>query len=119
MNPGLELDKKVAELLGWTELEVKQQGGTSLKRLQGVKPGTVASPHTGHRPKVLVPEYSTDIKAAWDVVDEFTLVEIETSGDGGWMATLGSSTNTEYGYTAPHAICLAFLKIKEKPQDFS
>lgn len=72
---------------------------------------------------VIPPSYSTDIAAAWEVVDQvdkkgFTFsIESHFNGAGRkyykWSAVFGdriNNNNGTEGYTAPHAICLAALK---------
>jgi hypothetical protein len=68
-----------------------------------------------------VPRYSTDIAAAWEVVDAITCVQfaVEWCCDGhGWDARFAIWNSVKedvevckgWGDSAPHAICLAALK---------
>ena len=65
----------------------------------------------------LVPPYSTDIKAAWEIVESLaTKAEsigtgpiIEISHDGSWHCKFGVIVTQ--APTAPRAICEAFLKL--------
>jgi hypothetical protein len=68
----------------------------------------------------LTPHYSTDIAAAWEVVEKVYGVWNIGSMSTGWRAQLftpqGSFCNkmtVEDAATAPHAICLAALKATE------
>lgn len=58
-----------------------------------------------------VPEYSTDIAAAWQVVEKLTEGEFHLSRcyGGGWECELGAPY-ISFGETAPLAICLAALE---------
>jgi hypothetical protein len=122
MKPGRELDALIAE------------------KVMGIK-----HPITIHRDKTayqwgsatdeweFLPEYSTDIAAAWKVVEKLGLCVWPTE-DAKWFAfqdRFDSSYGEEYWFggenflsryviadTAPHAICLAALKALEaKTQD--
>jgi hypothetical protein len=60
--------------------------------------------------------YSTDITAAWEVVEKFNRRYLELIKDGRYKCCL-DSRNLEslcaFADTAPHAICLAALKAVE------
>jgi hypothetical protein len=62
-----------------------------------------------------LPEYSTDIAAAWEVATRFKVFSLATRsfmGDG-WVARIQQGLNSVQEViapTAPHAICLAALK---------
>lgn len=73
--------------------------------------------------KTIWPNYSTDISAAWEIVDllhkKWVFVSVEASFRG-WRCLLNSGWFTELqnersidasADTAPMAICLAFLKL--------
>lgn len=105
-----KIDALVAEkVIGWT-----------------IKPGQIGTSHStaGHfiAPED-VPEYSTDIAAAWDVVEawkgdgslcEIVLSRCESHVSTGWRARFGESEASweADAPTAPLAICLAALKAK-------
>lgn len=65
-----------------------------------------------------IPEYSTDIKAAWEIISNppgYGLCEFYLSAcrhhKYAWHCSINfGSGEEEYGYSAPHAICLAALK---------
>lgn len=121
MNSGRELDREIAEkVMGYTDLDWQEQRHLSRKQLVGIRPDERPSPYTGHRAKYLVPKYSTDIDAAWEVVGRMREL--------GWSLMLVSypgarsecqvtfhknlhETGAELSFgAAPHAICLAALK---------
>ncbi len=58
------------------------------------------------------PAYSTDIAAAWQVVDKLHALSFYLEvGSAGWMARFANISATEASAaTAPLAICLAALK---------
>jgi hypothetical protein len=62
----------------------------------------------------MIPNYTTDIAAAWEVVLKFGVTISGPMEDGTWIASCGprSRYSTEHGTSAPHAICLAALKAK-------
>jgi hypothetical protein len=115
-----ELDAKIAELLGWTEIVVKPLLHAEGLSVQGIRPDAKPSPYTGYIPKFEVPHYSTDIAAAWEVLEKFAEKDGHHSpaitsafvGEGkakGWCVSLGG-VHSVFGDTAPRAICLAALK---------
>lgn len=73
-----------------------------------------------------LPSYSTDIAAAWKVVEKLQaynpfwdadgFMEFDLSptsgvdGERGWTCNFGDDNTRAYASTAPHAICLAALK---------
>ena len=106
----LELRRKVAEAVGWTETHAT--GGLPC----GIPPGK-PSHEDSHD---VIPAYETDIAAAWELVEAMA-----TDGNGpklgynprregwhfnptGWMYEPLSATAP----TAPRAICLAYLAWK-------
>lgn len=117
MTPGPELDALVAETVMGSTLSrwpVLQFDGTAKEELV-----------FWDGPKMMrLPPYSTDIAAAWEVVENF-VAKLAFSGENGfvldyscgsWTATFRHSIS-EFGKsvesladTAPHAICLAALK---------
>lgn len=59
-----------------------------------------------------VPDYCHSIEAAFEIVNEFAHIELrKTEDDPLWECTLESKT--AFSDTAPVAIVLAFLKLKE------
>jgi hypothetical protein len=120
VNPGRELDQLIAEkVMG---LRVFSQGKSH--------DGPVYSPDRmfGEEP---IPQYSTDIKAAWEVVEEVTKklnwncgdrekylpvihrsrITIESNWRCGWTDSyLDCSEFEAESESVPHAICLAALK---------
>lgn len=126
MNPGIELDKLIAEkVMGWTEVEIVQvvSGGP---QLQGVKHGTIASQHTSYKPKLTIPKYSTDIAAAWEVVEKlesqyyFDIRQVAPSNDQVRVEYLIHVSDRSlkviaevFSKTAQRGICLAALKVIE------
>jgi hypothetical protein len=63
-----------------------------------------------------VPRYSTDISAAWEMVEKFKWCEIEKGVDGFYSCKWSNHSETTRRSitrgTAPMAICLAALKAK-------
>lgn len=84
------------------------------------KPGADWFGYRGKQPAELIPSYSTDIKAAWEVVDWFLSYQMQFTldFDDEWYVDLICSTDDGergieiYAETAPMAICLAALKSK-------
>lgn len=96
VGPGRELDALVAEkVMGWSSEELDEDVG------------------------ICVPRYSTDISAAWEVVEKlgekFEQFDLQfgwntgrfVCGFGSFGTSRFESTPTEF---APHAICLAALR---------
>lgn len=127
MKPGRDLDKLIAEkVMGWTEIEEVKHLHLSVPQIVGIKPNELPSPYTGHRQKYSVPEFSTDIGAAWEVVNEMTnrnyFFLVSNSAISGGLIKLGENkifasfgrknepVEHTVGESAPHAICLAALK---------
>jgi hypothetical protein len=107
MKPGRELDALVAEkVMGW----MRQHDiwyGPKLKMAQAFD-----------RP----PNYSTDIAAAWEIVEKFSKLGWDVTVFSGGEMRDGDEIYAEFdprycdgkfalksAYTAPHAICLAAL----------
>ena len=96
LKPGPEFDALVVEkVMGWNQQSLKRPA----------------------------PEFSTDIAAAWEVVEKLSKqwwVQIDQRGVG-WFCDLTKRGVDEhlpnadrpvvYAETAPHAICLAALKV--------
>lgn len=100
MKPGSELDLLVAE---------KVMGLSPYKSF-----GDYRYEHNSNLRDSILPRYSTDIAAAWKVVEEFyrdNLFEINWNhATKKWHASINE--HTKASDTAPHAICLAALKCK-------
>ena len=112
MKPGRELDAVIAEkVFGFTP--VFSRNGRTLSdgephwswiRFEG---DTLLNP---------IPDFSTNIEAAWQVVEKvLPNFCLETNGNK-WFAGSRSIHSAEVtrGESAPHAICLAALKMVEK-----
>jgi hypothetical protein len=143
MKAGRELDALVAEkVMGWSALEfVKHSGPLNMDFPERhlIAPGRDRVPHVSQETfpdgKTIgpvpgrVPHYSTDIAAAWEVVEKvaaWSFEVIRREHDPGkilWLASIypraekyadrwDSSKGTLFieGKSAPHAICLAALK---------
>ena len=114
-----EIDALVAEkVAGWTAI--------AESKINGALCGTKPDGERGY--KYEVPRYSTDIAAAWQVVEKlmgdqyaytFTLRQLTGRNAPGkcWAVFKESTAGKEsegYGPDAPTAICLAALKAVEK-----
>ena len=109
VKPGRELDALVAEKVMGCKVYVEANGNPRCDC-----PGANATgprPHASYGLYASLKRYSTDIAAAWEVVEKMRedgfLVALYRSA-GAWIA----DTNPGYGKsdTAPHAICLAALR---------
>ncbi len=106
LQPGRELDALVAEkVMSSCKLE-----GTFVQKIDTVSKIVTVGTEWQY------PPYSTDISAAWDVVEKFKWAEPEVSYSDEqhcWYGLMnkGPGSGIAYGApTAPHAICLAALK---------
>lgn len=101
MNPGRELDALIAEKV--FGLKTENYGYFLVER---VDPSNIK----GIYPiDYLIPEYSTSIGAAWEVVDKLQDYSfILQTLDRTWQARFG--VHWGRSDTAPHAVCLAALK---------
>ena len=122
-KPGRELDALVAEKvmgLAFVKLTLNK-GEVYAKEILALtrngKPYLIHGPLMHGMVYPEVPEYSTQIWAAWEVLDRFTgdgkfpMVRydgIRPPGKPRWTAALGSYRGD--ADTAPHAICLAALR---------
>lgn len=119
MTPGPHLDKLIAELMGWTEVTIVELAHSSIPSVQGFRPGEVPSAHTGYRPRFNVPRYSTDISAAWTVIEKIktqnrSIEVFSPQGDPHWVCQITQNGELLAGVgeeTAPLVICLAALKV--------
>ena len=105
MEAGREMDALVAEkVMGWKRVphahpEIEAAGGMWL---------------TPRGPR-MCPAYSTDIAAAWGVVEWFTrrsyTVALHTTHSDGWVCSIRGAllADTAQAPTAPLAICRAAL----------
>jgi glycine betaine/choline ABC-type transport system substrate-binding protein len=115
-----KLDALVAEkIMGWTEIKESKAYHTGDIQLTGYNPKDLPSPYTGNRPTWTVPHYSSDIKAAWEVVskleEKFNLIRVDRNKMKNLWTVIVSdelmeNTTIAYGETASHCICLAALK---------
>ena len=133
MKPGRELDALVAQkVLGWTNIEWVDLKHASEKEVKGSPPDAVASPYTGHKQQFNIPKYSSDIAAAWGVVEkvnkdlsfEVKVLRENVLGvryDCIVWTGLDRKINITSEISAPHAICLAAIQaldgksIKDQP----
>ena len=114
-----ELDAKVAEFMGCTPRE--KSIGHNVTIL------VCSCSNREHEDRLatmqgILAYYSTDISAAWQVVEKFIEHHdfdlnnlLDNNGD--WMATIKPLNSNDFVFakapTAPEAICLAALKTKE------
>lgn len=106
MEPGLELDCLIAEkMMGWT-----RNNGKWTPPFDAVGLWTVECEAEN------IPRFSTDIAAAWRVVDKIKTkyaigihVGIYPADDEACLVHIGPNIK-EPASSAPHAICLAALK---------
>ena len=123
MKPGRELDALVAEkVMGQTVRLADDMGVDHDEGDFFVNKPDSKEPRWGHM--LGLPHYSTDIAAAWAVVEKmqglgwtFQVDDVgfNDSTEGKWRVVLTEETKGhDYhpadGDTAPHAICLAALK---------
>ena len=111
MDAGIDLNILVAGQLGWTRLRRVQPDYMPVAQAFGFPPGA-DDYETG------LPDYSREIGAAWRIVqameDKFLRLYLEEFSDG-WYAAFAATQaerakRKDVAGTAPHAICLAFLK---------
>lgn len=98
MTPGRDLDALVAEkVMGYRRK--RDDCNTYWVDSEGEEPS-----HSH--------EYSTDMAAAWSLVDKISNIRIETNGLKWFVFSRGSHSEELLAVsdTAPHAICLAALK---------
>lgn len=115
LRPGRELDELIAEkVMGYSMCEKPWPNSTEIYR-SWVSPEGM---HAGFD----LPHYSTDIAAAWRVVEELSPKIIVGPSPwvlGKYVATWGACDSYADCFdwleadTAPHAICLAALKAVE------
>lgn len=108
LKPGRELDVRIAtEVMGLQDVELRDHG-------MAVPDFSYLVEETGYFRDV--PFYSTDIAAAWKVIEELSRkgwhIGLSTATGTGWYVTLKSDEAriVEFSESAPHAICLAARK---------
>lgn len=114
-----ELNEAVARKLGWTDIKDRRELGYGIK-WTGKNPNKDYSDlPEGYDSFDLLPSYSTDIAAAWEIVERLFesewAMELESYPIGReWMCRLsqqGEKTILGEASTAPRSICEAFLKL--------
>ncbi len=93
-----ELDEKVARRLGWK-----------------IVPGNIPTLYEKSNKCVKandLPAYSTDIQAAWEIVEKTECFELKLE-NGVWSCWMKGLRSNEYADTALLVICEAFLKLPE------
>lgn len=137
MKPGRELDARVARAVGWTDVSY-QLGGRYLnpKDEWPVEyEGWFGKPPrwNGSADDLLpeVPYYSTEIAAAWELVDELhargmwlsintltNVIHVNADSDRPYLRSVTSRpmrlVALSVGESVPHSICLAFLLAMEE-----
>jgi hypothetical protein len=104
LEPGLELDELIAiNVFGWY-----QESGLGREAYWHKK-------DVGRGNPIHLKYFSTDIRAAWELVEKFNLWVIPWH-ENNWTAVKENDIFVEIGNqnqapTAPHAICLAALNI--------
>lgn len=114
LTAGRELDALIAEkVMGWKlDYEFADYVGAP----------TVPSLRDQYDEWGMLPELSTDISAAWQVVEkmskawDFAVNRIDGLNSVSFKPDTGGKWITEYGLTASEAICLAALKAVEATQ---
>lgn len=114
MKPGRELDALVAEKVMGFRVKREDVAGLALYAI------VRWPPVPGEWLARDLPPYSTDIAAAWEVVEKMSVkngVEIWRHQAGCWVMEIEIGYNANdpiegHGESAPHAICLAALKAK-------
>lgn len=118
MSDSRELDARVAvEVMAW-RLDATRQSGSPVTNKHGDLRGIYTTP---------VPAYSTDIRAAWEVVEKMAsdgwTLDLQWKGEGREFSHTAEASFTRwngadrqmghsFSDTAPTAICLAALKAK-------
>lgn len=116
MNPGRELDALVAEKI-FRQQVVDIMGQVAIQHRITTPFEYIITPE-GIKP---TPPYSTDIAAAWEVVEKLKLSIVYNRDMGTWLAGIldafvanqivdGWMDVSATSKTAPHAICLSALQ---------
>lgn len=105
MKPGRELDAKVAEVVMELNLSFQMEGEDT--KLSGYH----YTENYGQRYFSQIPRYSTDITAAWQVVEKMKEQHVFEIGFeyGRWECSF--DWDESKASTAPYAICLAALEV--------
>ena len=109
------IDAKVAEALGWKREKMDGQWLWNTWHIRQISPTSSVSSGC----LTLLPRFSTDISAAWQVVEwlrkQSIAIVVSTAGPRimtkAFTIHQGNRNATVVGKTAPLAICLAFLKV--------
>ncbi|MBU7319007.1 BC1872 family protein [Paenibacillus oleatilyticus] len=116
MKPGRELDALVAKAMGWTNFSPIDPNCDHAVGVDGYRRNFALDPSDGKQKPF--PLYSTDISAAWEVVEKFPLSIIERTeifvGEVTYTITIYPRSDSDAFYTEssrefPHAVCLAAL----------
>jgi hypothetical protein len=112
VRPGIELNKLVAEKLGWKDLIVGTRVPDGKRELTGLAPR--------HYNRTVVPDYSRSLEAAFDAAEFMKLFEQHDGGlncclfgghELGWavskMKNVKLGDELALGTSIPHAICKA------------
>lgn len=130
MKPGRELDVLIAEkVMGWTKIQKQTYqfdlGDNEVVRLESSKMILGNSPNDWKETLRPIPNYSTSIPCAWDIVEKIIsmglMVDIQTYSKF-HQVQLDKATHNEVppywtygesisGETVPHAICLAAITL--------
>lgn len=127
LEPGRDLDAKVAEALGWIWVEHPDADLVYFRPPDMFRYGAVCRKDRGDLEYTnALPHYSTDIAAAWKVVEAMyeqgLVVLIKSDGlrrrddEKRYTILVSQIDHRIDSDTAPHAICLAFLNAKGIPQ---
>lgn len=127
MKPGRELDILIAEkVFGWKRIEGPhydyngpcEYGDVLIPPEMSEDEAFAMMPPKGKVPLwyFVTEKYSTDISAAWEIIEKFPRFEIEKNSEGIWCVLMDEKWNrfVGYGETAPEAICKAALLAKMK-----
>jgi hypothetical protein len=117
MNAGRNLDKLIAELVlknksvRWSDYVVEKEGTEAIGGI--FRRALVFCPVKDDTTFIVeLPHYSTDIRAAWQLLSELathaSVNVYRKRVGGGWVATIGKIKKA--APSAPHAICLAALE---------
>lgn len=117
LKTGRELDTLIAEkVMGWKWFPCEMNPHQKILSLDEV---TAPKLFIGQAVIDLVPRYSTDIAAAWEVVEKLHAegLQITYTPSNGWFVELGTGhymeNSNDIEMTFPLAACLAALKAVE------
>ena len=104
MDPGLDLDRKIAEAV-FGHIVTIMNDGTPILQDKICIDGTV-----------LLPNYSQDINAAWEIIEQFCAEErsirVGYEETLRWFVTIDNIIYSSFLLTPAHAICIAALKFR-------